>query len=115
MSWHVDTVYLSHALKFADSVVRRQNENMTIALQETYEFDKLVFCSNAMADVCNLARKTAATELPVLIEGETGTGKELMARTVHLLSGRSSAYISGAKLRRIDRWVIAIWEVQCFL
>ncbi len=81
--------YLSHELKFADSVLHRQNEHMTLALQETYEFDKLVFCSNAMAEVCNLARKAAGTDLPVLIEGETGTGKELMARAVHLFSERS--------------------------
>lgn len=81
--------YLSHELKFADAVLHRQNDNMTRALQETYEFDKLVFCSNSMAKLCNLAKKAAATDLPVLIEGETGTGKELMARALHLFSARS--------------------------
>lgn len=81
--------YLSHELKFADAVLHRQNERMAHELQQTYEFDKLVFCSNAMAEVCNLARKAAATDLPVLIEGETGTGKELMARALHMFSTRS--------------------------
>jgi two-component system response regulator HupR/HoxA len=41
-----------------------------------------------MAALCNLARKAAATDLPVLIQGETGTGKELMARAVHFFSTR---------------------------
>ncbi len=80
--------YLSRELKFADSVVTRQNGAMRDMLQEVYAFDRMVFVSNAMAEVCNLARKAAATDLPVLIEGETGTGKELMARARHLLSQR---------------------------
>jgi two-component system response regulator HupR/HoxA len=80
--------YLSRELKFADAVLHRQNESMNRALQETYEFDKLVFCSNAMAEVCNLAKKAAATDLPVLLQGETGTGKGLLARAIHLFSTR---------------------------
>lgn len=61
--------YLSRELKFADAVIRNENENetMTRALQETYHFDKLVFASDKMAEVCNTARKAAATDLPVLI------------------------------------------------
>jgi two-component system response regulator HupR/HoxA len=79
---------LSRELKFADAVLHRENETMTRTLRQTYEFDKLVFCSNAMAEVCNLAKKAATTDLPILIQGETGTGKELLARALHLYSGR---------------------------
>jgi two-component system response regulator HupR/HoxA len=81
--------YLSRELKFADDVIRHENDGMTRALQETYQFDQLVFGSDKMAEVCNLARKAATTDLPVLIEGETGTGKELMAKAIHLFSDRS--------------------------
>ena len=80
--------YLSRELKFADSVLRRQNNSMVRLLQDSYEFDKLVFASDSMAALCNLARKAASTDLPVLIQGETGTGKELMARAVHFFSLR---------------------------
>jgi two-component system response regulator HupR/HoxA len=80
--------YLSRELKFADAVLRRQNDGMTQLLRDSYAFDKLVFASDSMAGVCNLARKAAATDLSVLIQGETGTGKELMARAVHFFSNR---------------------------
>lgn len=80
--------YLSRELKFADQVIRQENESMSRTLRETYRFDKLVFVSEKMADVCNLARKAAATDLPVLLEGETGTGKELMAKAIHMFSAR---------------------------
>jgi two-component system response regulator HupR/HoxA len=80
--------YLSRELKFADAVIRQENDSMTRALQETYHFDKLVFASDKMAEVCNTARKAATTDLPVLIEGETGTGKELLAKAIHLFSAR---------------------------
>jgi two-component system response regulator HupR/HoxA len=82
--------YLSRELKFADEVLHRQNSSMTHLLQQTYEFDKLVFASERMVEVCNLARKAAATDLPVLIQGETGTGKELMARAVHFFGQRKT-------------------------
>ena len=80
--------YLSRELKFADAVIRHENDSMTRALQETYQFDKLVFVSDKMAEVCNTARKAAATDLPVLLIGETGTGKELLAKAIHLFSHR---------------------------
>lgn len=49
----------------------------------------LVAGSHEMRRVESLARRAAGTELTVLITGETGTGKELVARTIHSLSARS--------------------------
>lgn len=52
------------------------------------QFERLVYVSPAMADLVDEAKQAAATELPVLISGETGTGKELLARAIHYNSGR---------------------------
>jgi DNA-binding NtrC family response regulator len=47
-----------------------------------------------MREVYRLVRRAAPTDLPVLILGETGTGKELVARALHDLSGRRGPFVA---------------------
>ena len=54
-------------------------------------FERLVYASPKMADVVAQARTAAKTELSVLIGGETGTGKELLARAIHYNSSRADS------------------------
>ena len=58
---------------------------------ESQRFEKLVYVSEKLTDLCDLARKAARTELPILIQGETGTGKELLARAIHYNSSRHTS------------------------
>jgi formate hydrogenlyase transcriptional activator len=51
--------------------------------------DEIVAESEGMREVLRLVGAVARSESPVLIQGETGTGKELLARRIHALSGRS--------------------------
>lgn len=53
------------------------------------EFRKIVHRSGQIQDRINLARRIAAYNVPVLILGETGTGKELFAEAIHASSPRS--------------------------
>lgn len=52
-------------------------------------FDSIVGKSGTITNVIEQARKVAATDVTVLINGETGTGKEVFAHAIHQGSGRS--------------------------
>jgi two-component system response regulator HupR/HoxA len=81
---------LSREFKFpGDSGL--SNGRNSIAVRESQRFEKLVYVSEKMAELCEVARKAAKTELPILIQGETGTGKELLARAIHYNSSRRSS------------------------
>ena len=58
---------------------------------QSSRFEKLVFVSEKLSTLCDLARRAASTELPILIQGETGTGKELLARAIHYNSSRRNS------------------------
>jgi len=60
---------------------------------QSQRFEKLVFVSEKMASLCELAKTAAKTDLPILIQGETGTGKELLARAIHYNSKRKTSLL----------------------
>src|ERR1700756_4721269 len=64
---------------------------MTIADQDRWprRFEQIVGNSAALRTVLEQAKRVAATDSTVLIQGETGTGKELIAHTIHNASARS--------------------------
>ncbi|CAD5377811.1 Transcriptional regulatory protein TyrR [Pseudomonas sp. OF001] len=59
--------------------------------QELRGFDSIFQSSKVLAAVVREARRMAPLDAPLLIEGETGTGKELLARACHLASPRGKA------------------------
>lgn len=54
----------------------------------------LVFSDPISADLLEYIERISPSEAPVLIGGETGTGKELVARHIHLLSGRTGPFLA---------------------
>src|SRR5256712_5279376 len=58
--------------------------------QDIYEFDKIVGSSPALQHVLDIVKKVAKSNTTVLIRGETGTGKELIAGAIHHNSLRTS-------------------------
>jgi formate hydrogenlyase transcriptional activator len=86
-----------------------QNEN--VALREEIDrasmFEEIVGSSPALYSVLSLLSKVAPTDSTVLITGETGTGKELVARAVHKRSQCSSRAFVSVNCAAIPRDLIA--------
>ncbi len=59
-----------------------------IALSERDRFDEVIGASPAMREIFATLEKVAPSDLTVMVTGETGTGKELVARAVHNASNR---------------------------
>lgn len=63
----------------------KQLENQ---LEKKYGFENIIGSSKAIIKVIELAKKVAATDTTVLLLGETGTGKEVFAQSIHQASTR---------------------------
>jgi transcriptional regulator with GAF, ATPase, and Fis domain len=69
--------------------------------------DEIVGSSGALQKVLSLVSKVAPTDATVLVTGETGTGKELVARAIHRRSRRSSRAFVSVNCAAIPRDLIA--------
>lgn len=74
---------------------RQERRKRREALQRKYDLDGLVFASEAMARTLDLACQVARSDVPVLITGPNGAGKERIAAIVHANSAvRGGAFIA---------------------
>jgi PAS domain S-box-containing protein len=77
-----------HEIKLLKDQLKKENIYLRKEIQNEYHFREIIGRSEAMQDVLKKAEQVAATDSTVLILGETGTGKELVARAIHDLSMR---------------------------
>ena len=69
--------------------LRRENRNLRDQLSRQYSFDNIIGKSAGMAQVFESIRKIADTDISVIISGASGTGKELIANSIHVHSRRT--------------------------
>jgi two-component system response regulator HydG len=81
-------VFIDRAL--ADRELRREAEVLRRSLDQRFSIAGLIGKSAAMRGVLSVIERIAATRVPVLITGETGTGKGAVARAIHGESVRSA-------------------------
>ncbi len=71
--------------------LRERVEQLEANLPSCPSFESFVYVSPLMQRTVERARAVAATDAPVLLIGETGTGKEMLARAIHAASPRAKA------------------------
>src|SRR5580700_2844132 len=70
--------------------LERENTELKRALKQRYSFPNIVGKSERMLKILDLVAQVAASRATILITGETGTGKELIANAIHAYSVRAS-------------------------
>lgn len=74
---------LLHELEIANQQLSNENIVLKKDVEQKYNFSNIIGESKAMKDVYDLMKKVIPTDITVYISGETGTGKELIARAIH--------------------------------
>lgn len=72
--------------RVVDEVEKKKGK---VAPPVSYSFESIIGSSNGLKQAVALARKVADTDVPVLLTGETGTGKEVFSHAIHYASPRS--------------------------
>ncbi len=82
---------ISHAVEKAISYGRLQRQNKTLAseLKKTWSLNEIVGKSSAMQVIFDLIERVAVAQSNILITGESGSGKEVVAKAIHSRSSRA--------------------------
>jgi DNA-binding NtrC family response regulator len=76
--------------ELASHQLRQENRDLREALGRRYEYKNIIARSDKMQAVLSLVERVAPTNATVLIGGESGVGKDLVARAIHEHSNRAS-------------------------
>ncbi|MBZ5525161.1 MAG: sigma-54 factor interaction domain-containing protein [Acidobacteriia bacterium] len=77
------TIRKSHHSDTIRFVSNHEGEELSATGQNSFELTNLVVRSDSLKRVMKLAEKVARHPAAVLVTGETGTGKEMIARAIH--------------------------------
>jgi len=108
-----DQIEAKHKLEISLAEIEKlkdqlQEENVYLReeIRAAQGFDKIIGDSPQLRQALVAAEKVAPTSVPVLILGETGTGKELVAQAIHDLSGRKDSALISVNCAALSRDLI---------
>ena len=104
--WYVASTDIDERKK-AEDRLRQENVALREEVDKASMFEEIVGASPALTAVLSRVAKVASSDLTVLITGETGTGKELIARAIHRRSRRSSGAFVAVNCAAVPRELIA--------
>ena len=104
--WYVSCTDIEDR-KRAEERLRQENVALREEIDKASMFEEIVGTSPALQTVLSRISKVAPTDSTVLITGETGTGKELVARAIHRRSNRASRAFVSVNCAAIPRDLIA--------
>jgi two-component system response regulator HydG len=81
-------IFLTRAL--AEAELRRETVSLKRAMRDHFAIGNLIGQSSAMREIASVVDRIADTNVPVLVLGETGTGKGMVARAIHAQGTRAS-------------------------
>jgi DNA-binding NtrC family response regulator len=87
--WDNEKLLLEIDRMIARTRLERENLQLKRALKQRYSFPNIVGKSERMLRILDLVSQVAASRATILITGETGTGKELIAKAIHANSPRA--------------------------
>ncbi|HXJ93025.1 MAG TPA: sigma-54 dependent transcriptional regulator [Terriglobia bacterium] len=85
---HPDELSLVVRRALEHSLLVKEVQALRASLNEKYGFDNILGRSDALLQVLDTATRAAPTNSTILLRGETGTGKELLAKAIHFNSSR---------------------------
>ena len=87
--WDNEKLLIEMQRAISQRRLQRENTELKRALRQRYSFPNIVGKSDRMLRILDLVTQVAASRATILITGETGTGKELIANAIHANSARS--------------------------
>jgi len=107
----LDQIELVLARCTRDRALRRKVRRLASEVAEPYELERLVGSDPQMIEISKTIASVAPTRAPVLVRGETGTGKEVVARAIHYNSPSGDEPFIGVNCTAVPE---ALFESELF-